>query len=725
MVERTQVIGPGSLDTSTSQGVGSLKSRLQMNSNRFFGEAAQISSEQGARAGQMAGLETDEFGEAIPPELKEGITEYQKQYNRAALDSYAASLNADVRNEMNRIYMENPDDSEFFVEKVNAYRDGLMDEVPDELKAAVGNQIEKERNSKGLRVAAADMEKSYNEALGGFNEDIQSAYEFAVRAIREGDEVESSRMLGQALDAIDVKAQNGFYNSPEEVEAAKNDILKGVREEQIKNQVVDAVENYGEGTAFQVIKELQDNIPEWASPDDWDAFMTSVIADANQAVTVKKKQRTEQDIERQIAITDLKIASKDPSADAGAIIMQAEALFRDPDSGMTQKQYESIKQNVFKGQQDQRDALQGVQNVANRINGDPSIVLSQKEVDDYYELNKIGEKGNADIASYVYDTKMLPNPLKHQIKQGLISGDVETIKRVSDLMDRIDEMPGVGLADFSAYERAFANKVNLFAGLMDSEKTVKQAMEAVRPGNQPLREEKQQEIKDKKFHETDAKNIDGFLDRGSFGRWWADIGPRDISPVNKARMKKQFQQVRDELYTANYGDKSETDEKAWQLVSSNYGDFMFGDRNMFMEYPPSIYYNSTNGTDYIADQAAALATMLYNMPSSTDQAINDWFASGAEIPPEWEIITPDRIHLDTDQQTAREATGGAPTYLMSIMDDNGQFVPSGRRFMPDVMAEEQGILTSNPEFINAIRMKAEERVRAVRESLDRASLGAL
>ena len=151
------------------------------------------------------------------------------------------------------------------------------------------------------------------------------------------------------------------------------------------------------------------------------------------------------------------------------------------------------------------------------------------------------------------------------------------------------------------------------------------------------------------------------------------------------------------------------------------GDFVFGEQNLFMKYPMNAYYQSVNGTDYIADQASAFASAITNLPEgSTSEEINDWFESDMPSAEGWEIIPPERIHFDWDERTAREAEGGNPTYLMSIWDESGNLVPTGFRFSPDPLYENAKSAIEAQDVVAQRRMAAKLREEAKSEALTRA-----
>jgi len=198
---------------------------------------------------------------------------------------------------------------------------------------------------------------------------------------------------------------------------------------------------------------------------------------------------------------------------------------------------------------------------------------------------------------------------------------------------------------------------------MGSEKAIKEAREITDPRNAERIKARKDKIKEEKFYKDDPEIVEDYFESGIIsGAFRTLIGsaPIRIDPVNKARIEKEFRETRDALYISGFGDKSEVDSRALKEVSRNYGEFKFGERNLLMKYPMGLYYNSEKGTDYIVDQAVEDASKIMGYK-----------------------VSPENIYFEWDDRTAREAEGKRPSYLMGVMDEGGDFIPTGERFYPD------------------------------------------
>jgi len=425
----------------------------------------------------------------------------------------------------------------------------------------------------------------------------------------------------------------------------------------------------GESAAYSKLYELGENVPEWSNVKDWEAFTNSLVADLNQQVTLQKKIVTQEEIARDKKLSDLFIAAKDPSSNLGEVVLEFEKMVSEGVEGgekrISQDKITSFYTSIKSSQKEQRDTLDVFTEISNKWGGDSSVIVDQKDVNKFYDdvVLNIPDLDNATKADFVNKMLVVPNTMKRQLKQYLMSGDAELIKEAADLTDRIDEMPGIIQGVFSAEEKAFANQVNLLAPVMGSEKAIKEAREITDPRNAERIKARKDKIKEEKFYKDDAEIVEGYFESGAISSAFRTLigsAPIRIDPVNKARIEKEFRETRDALYISGFGDKSEVDSRALKEVSRNYGEFKFGERNLLMKYPMGLYYNSEKGTDYIVDQAVEDASKIMGYK-----------------------VSPENIYFEWDDRTAREAEGKRPSYLMGVMDEGGDFIPTGERFYPD------------------------------------------
>jgi len=478
----------------------------------------------------------------------------------------------------------------------------------------------------------------------------------------------------------------------------------------IQKDLRDIYKLEGESAAFEEISALQAEVPEDFTVEEWDTFTGALVADITQQVTIQKKVRTAEEIQQDAKLSNLMIQAKTGEGDAGELTMQFEAMFKDPTSNISEKKRTSFYVSLMNSQKEQRKQAESFSDVSKRLGGDQSVILDKGSVDKFYQdiYANIPELDNVTKAYFVEQTRMVPSAMKNELRQFIMSDDIELVLQASDLADRIEETPGVMDNVFSPTEKAFANQVKMLSSNMEPERAIKTAKELTDPNNRDRVAAREQEIKKGKFHKEDSEYISdnfesGFL--GKIGRAIVGLEPVTLSPVNKDRILNEFRSTRDAIYMAGYSDKDDTDQKALKEISRNYGEFDFGGRNYFMKYPMDLYYQSQEGTSYIAGQAVMEASQLMG-----------------------EDVTADQIYFDWDDTTAREASSGEPSYLMMVID-NGVPVYLGQRWRPDpsqvnarvAMEREEAFVEERAAGVR--RSKAQEEMAKAREGMSPFSAG--
>ena len=170
-----------------------------------------------------------------------------------------------------------------------------------------------------------------------------------------------------------------------------------------------------------------------------------------------------------------------------------------------------------------------------------------------------------------------------------------------------------------------------------------------------------------------------------------------------ADARKQYQ----DLFNAQYLDGAEVEPSknfANRIMSANYKESIFGP----MMYPPEDYWADDNGSVDYMKRAIAYEVRLEN--------------------PDIQFDEDEDIFLLTDDETARKASVGTPTYRVMIRDSNGELVIRSGRFDPseEFVARRADEMLAGMLLTQEIREgeapDAIERVRAqLRESDDPAT----
>ena len=681
--KRQEAIQGTGLDTSTSQSINSLQSRLTSGTDGHIRKAFLGNMERAAEAGAEAGMGVDAEGNALIPNLKAGLTKFQQQYNKSATDAYVSNVSVDVRTDVNRIADTYAADIVGYNEAMDEYTKEMSKELLPEARDDILYGIAKDRRNKTLIIADNDLKKKTGQAIAAHDENIGNAFEYANRAVMNGDDADAKDYTAQAMAEIATKAENG-YITPEEAVTAQTEMAKQLFETGIMREARGVFQEAGESEAFQFVQDIQDEIPEGWSVDEWDKFTGVLVADMTQQVTNQKKIVTAEEIAHDTKLSDIMIGAKTGEGDAGQLVAEFETMFQAGIAGGDKRISESKRTSFYKAladnQKSQRKESDDFTLVSNRLGGDDSVVLDPAQVNSFYDLalkNTETPFTNASKAQFVERMRMVPKGMKSEIQQYLLSGNPELIKQASDLVDRIDEYPGIVGSVLSNEQLAFANQINLLSGVMEPEKAIEAARVVTDPRNKDRIAAKVDELKvlkkDEKLNylEDVADEFESGTVSSFFKNRFGDGAVR-LSPVNQNRIAKEYGELTESLYKAGFGDLDDAKSRSMKQIVKNYGTFKMGNRNSVMKFPMGDYYTSASGTDYIAEQAKSDADAL----------------TGADIPVE-------NIFFDWDERTAREAQTGKPSYPLIIVDEWGMAIPTGKRFMPQPEIENAIVVEEN------------------------------
>ena len=201
-----------------------------------------------------------------------------------------------------------------------------------------------------------------------------------------------------------------------------------------------------------------------------------------------------------------------------------------------------------------------------------------------------------------------------------------------DLIDRVDEIPGMFNELVTPNQRAYATTVASLSEVLSPEQAVVEARKLTDPRNKDRVEAAKQAIKEEKYPEKYAS--------------WTEDALGDMPVVNGARAIRQYGDLF-ETYFTNGMSESDAKSQAERAMIANWGESEdFG----FMQYPPENFYAVNGETAYIKDQLVK------------DVRTQFLFA---------EPVTADNMFLLSDDYTARTATTGKPEYVVMVRQRDG------------------------------------------------------
>ena len=304
----------------------------------------------------------------------------------------------------------------------------------------------------------------------------------------------------------------------------------------------------------------------------------------------------------------------------------------------------------------------------------PYYVPDQSDINKYYDdvyapaqEGATPEQRMLTDAIFIQKTRMIPSTVKNQTNSYLLSGDPALIMQAAQLIDRVDETPGMFDQITNVQTKAFASNMVRLMEVMDPKEALRLSQQLTDPADQNRVTARRDQIKTEKYN-------DKYVD------WTRDIvGESD--PTSFQNAVSQYQTIFESYYLAG-SDEDAARAQAEKMIQSNYTQSIFGD----MMYAPEQYYAVNGSVEYMRDQL--------------DEEIR------AEAPNLQ--FDRDNIYLLTDDATSRSAAVGSPMYRVLILDDDGVFQQRSGYFVPDVEGQQANLRIETAELAAEIRQAEEE-----------------
>ena len=387
-------------------------------------------------------------------------------------------------------------------------------------------------------------------------------------------------------------------------------------------------EQYEKGVAF--VERIRDADLTDIGPEDKDQLMSVLDSKINSLRVDLSREESEISVETGRVISDLMIAANTGSRPAQDIVEDANKLY---DDGVIDfRQRSSIITIVSKESQAQINKAQSISKVAMKFSGDTTAMPLEKDANVYYdeyEANFIGNPANQ--ALFVQRTGVVPSRMKERLETDINSGDPVRMEQAIELIDRVDELPGMFGQLVTAGQEAFATQVVTLSEVMPMDQAVKEARRIVDPTNATYIESRRQVIKDQKYPEK-------------YSKWTDDVFPyfaEKPAGITLSQAERQFG-ILFENYFTNGLNASQAQQKAKKIMQTNWTDSEFG----VMPYAPEQYYPISG--EELRDQAYTQASVQLDKK-----------------------IGRDNVYLLTNDHTARTASRGQPEYIVMYQEEDG------------------------------------------------------
>jgi len=631
---------PTGVDNSTArrfEALAGLAGTVQDAAFRYGAEKAQREGErEGLTAGQAAAVEGQ------PLEKREGLLSAfsikDNAYNDALESAYLSQVSVDAKNEIANVVAQAPNDTQAFDKLATQARAGILTGVDQRYADVIGGTLDNAINTARTNVFAKEVDKNRSLAKAARVDAVELNIREASSLARSGDPVQAANSALEAITNIDSLVSTGDLDFAIG-EKQKRAITIEVEGQSFLHDLEQKADSEGFEAAYEALAELER--PSEFTPDEWERFTSNASSTLSMAEKVEKaSQATElADAEREIGrqVSDLQIAAKNDLLPKEQIVEQANDLFNQ--NKITYQQRTSIIDAAISRTQTEINEAESVARVSANLAGDTSALPTQKDVDVYYEQSQAAfdtsPAKTAMQAQFIGTTRLVPTTVKREVESALMSQDIERMTAAVDLIDRVDEIPGMFGQLVTSNQRALASTATSLSEVLPGDQAVIQAMKLTDPRNTDRVEAAKEAIKDEKFSEKYAS--------------WTESALGDMPAVNGARAVRQYKELF-ETYFVNGMSESDARTQTERAMVANWGESEdFG----FMQYRPEDFYAVNGETSYIKDQLVKDVRSQFAFP---------------------EPIARDDMFLMSDDRTARTAATGKPEYVVMVRTAAGELV---------------------------------------------------
>ena len=698
---------PTSLDTSGADKMRALAGLGETVADTALAIGKPIAVKEGAKKGAIAGSKTGRVdpatGELIAPPEQRKFGYSANAFNDAAENAYIGNVSFELDQSVNSAQEQFPDDIIGYSKLVDASKQGLLSKMPeqyrgsaelvfDKLNAKAASSVAKAEKAKDLALTTAGIEQGAvvlsdivtNDAYAGNVDDAEEGlaeFTAATLSLVENAGLDPSialQRINNLTDRITVQAKLG------EVNRAVLDDAYPIEDRAVNGRAI--------------VEALRDNPDQTLSAEQNQELLNKLDVQVSTLELKAAKDAATLSSEQMSTLSNLDISIKNQIGDPQDLIDKVYEL-NEQGYFKTSKGVSSRINLILEQQSADQKKNNGMVRVSNLVNGEqpvtgqPIIPVTQKDVDNTYEeLINVGlstdpAKRGGQVAQITKMTGYLPTQARTEIRNNLVSGDTDKIGYAVDTINRIQEIPGIGEVAFTDAETAFASVVAESDSYLTPEESIANAKAITgtgSPAQKAMSEARLLEIKSK-----DNKKI-----------WGTEVYAEEVTDQmtglffdSKTNFQKEFAfdqlvsdygKLTENLYRAGMVDVESAKAKAMKLMVANWSRGEFG----LIKYSPEKFegykLKKTGDTSYIRDE-------LFN--SLQADGIN---------------VQRENIFLNSDDETARTAASGFPTYGVMIIADDGtlqsiealdQNGNMSGRFKPDV---------AEGNRLQAARIKAEE-----------------
>ena len=698
-------LAPTGVDTSAAN---TLRTMAGLTS-QIGGIAFQEGAKKRQKEGQLEGAQSakrDEEGKLEKFKAKSDFTIHGEAFNKAAVLAHRAQIGIDTKQRLEELQREHELNPKAFQNAAKGFRDGTLQGMNPELAAIVSRDIDASIANKQSVLLDGAFKREKAQQRSTALTDIESNIDDLTKAVRDGNAEEVTRLTINGKAQLDAWKETGSISADEHrrfTEDAAERIQQQAALQEVEsivfNEDLSLEEQFKKGAEF--VESLRTAELKDLSAEQRDSLVKVVGSKVNDVGRQIAAEQRARDLEAEKLVSNLKVqanlivdrAKDGESVPLADMVEQTELLH---DKGrISGNERTSLLTKIAKAEDEMIRISLADKRIVARLKGDNSIPMKSNDVDSFYKRNVADdierlppEMQNVAKAEFILKSRSIPSQIKLDLSSQVLSGDPEQIKQALDLVDRIDNVPGLANLAVNATQRAFMDNVVNLSQSMVPEQAIALAQKLTDPDNKARVEARENEIRTEKMplkYEDVVENAfeAGFFDFGSLP------GADQLrANINKEIVEAEYKDLFESFFKAGMS-KEGAERKATEILQTNWKESDFG----FMKYRPEDYYQVGGNTEYMRDQ------LYSDLTTGQTPSIGVKFSK-------------DSLMLMSDEETARTASQGAPTYKMLALNDNGEIVNFPGRWSPDAKAEMERQQKENLEFIEETKVKKKAKGEA-------------
>jgi len=530
--------------------------RLQSLAN-VFGSIRNMATQELAVASQAKGRkEAIRDVEAGVVEERSPFTVRGQAYNQAAILGHRARVRRDTRETLTRLERDYGDDPEAFRNAADGFKQGIVENMPEDMAFPIGQDIDDAISSVGIRLEDEFIRRQEQENLAAVQDEIGAMTDEVLNAAADG-QADRVVELSTQLEALQTGAVEFGLIDQRTARAQREALGKAVTQNAIRGQILREFDPQDPEASLVALDDLKR--PRNLNQDEFEDFVRETQTEINRKIARQRKieKATRAEIAQAASVERGRLFATDPN----------------------------IPPAPF-GQ-------------------------DKKDVDNYFEsiasdlANMPASEAETTVLDIVQNSGVVPEGLNRTVSASMRSGNPEQVLAMSNMIIKIQDKTPEAISDVNSESRTMALQVTdaMRAGV-DPEQAVEAARKNVYGTTGAEREVIKEQTKDaverlpKTLREFSTRSPrEGGYDEGIMG------GLFNIVPQIPPAMEADYRIAFDSFITTTGGNIPQAEQLAFQTVRGNWGvTDTGGDRRFMKRSPENVYGIPGVDNDWISDQ---------------------------------------------------------------------------------------------------------------------------